>query len=682
MPPYRLSIDSETYKIVPGNPAPKLVCLSFADTNGERGILLRDEAIPFLHEVLDAGIEVVGQNFGFDACVFSVADPTLLPKWFRAYEEGRVRDTQIREKLIALSKGELADDESGARRGQKFDLETMVSRRLGLDISEDKRGSEDGEEPWRLRYAELDGIPLAQWPGKAVQYALDDPYLALRVFEHQAQEVGGDIPDEIPQARASFWLYLMAVRGLRTDPAFVQRLEARYNKEFDAANLVLREAGLLREHKVKGQWRWARVMSSIRERVIAAYGGEENCPRTDKGAISTDRETLTSVGDPQVIEKIRQRFLEQVSLDESNPPSAKAISYQVSDEQMLDREVTYTQYVLNECGARSATEKMLTTFLPLLQVGTQIPLSPRWDVLKATGRTSCARPNLQQLPRKGGVRECFVPRPGYVFAAADYAFIELCTLASTCISRFGYSRLAEAINAGMDPHLEMAAAVMDISYEDVLARYKSGDEEAAAQRQASKAANFGYPGGLGYAKFIEYARATYGVVLSEARSKFLKERWLTRWPEMREHLKWVADRTQLGQTFVLEQPVSKRLRGNAGYCDGANSLFQGLAADGAKCAGWAIAKECLLSDPYFDGSGSTALHGSYLVVFAHDEFIVESPIERAPEAAERLARVMEWGMRQFVPDVRIRAEEVLMSRWSKKAKALRDTNGRLQVWNA
>ena len=41
-----------------------------------------------------------------------------------------------------------------------------------------------------------------------------------------------------------------------------------------------------------------------------------------------------------------------------------------------------------------------------------VPINPEFGSIKVTQRTSCRRPNLQQLPRKGGIRECFVPR-GY-----------------------------------------------------------------------------------------------------------------------------------------------------------------------------------------------------------------------------------------------------------------------------
>ena len=43
----------------------------------------------------------------------------------------------------------------------------------------------------------------------------------------------------------------------------------------------------------------------------------------------------------------------------------------------------------------------------------------------ASGRASCAGPNLQQIPRDPRFRALFVPEPGNVFIVADYSSMEL-----------------------------------------------------------------------------------------------------------------------------------------------------------------------------------------------------------------------------------------------------------------
>jgi DNA polymerase I-like protein with 3'-5' exonuclease and polymerase domains len=42
-----------------------------------------------------------------------------------------------------------------------------------------------------------------------------------------------------------------------------------------------------------------------------------------------------------------------------------------------------------------------------------------------TGRMSCVRPNLQQVAREGGLRECILADPGYLLVAADFSSVEV-----------------------------------------------------------------------------------------------------------------------------------------------------------------------------------------------------------------------------------------------------------------
>lgn len=47
-----------------------------------------------------------------------------------------------------------------------------------------------------------------------------------------------------------------------------------------------------------------------------------------------------------------------------------------------------------------------------------------------TGRMSCVRPNLQQLPRQGGVRACITADPGQVLVSADFSSVEIRVMAA------------------------------------------------------------------------------------------------------------------------------------------------------------------------------------------------------------------------------------------------------------
>ncbi|HEX7038671.1 MAG TPA: DNA polymerase, partial [Trueperaceae bacterium] len=98
-----------------------------------------------------------------------------------------------------------------------------------------------------------------------------------------------------------------------------------------------------------------------------------------------------------------------------------------------------------------------------------------------TGRMSCVRPNLQQLPREGGVRACIAADPGYVLISADFSGVELRVAAALS----GDPNLRRMIVEGVDLHWEIARQVW-------------GPEATKADRYAAKRIVFGrlYGGGV------------------------------------------------------------------------------------------------------------------------------------------------------------------------------------------
>jgi DNA polymerase I-like protein with 3'-5' exonuclease and polymerase domains len=298
-------------------------------------------------------------------------------------------------------------------------------------------------------------------------------------------------------------------------------------------------------------------------------------------------------------------------------------------------------------------------------------------------------PNLQQQSRKGGVRECFVSRPGRVFCSVDFDTAELRGLSQITID-FGLSchRMADALNAGLDPHVGVAADLLGLTYGDAAAKLKA---EAAAlkagtviqspdttpvtdRRQLAKVLNFGLPGGLGAKTFVGYA-AGQGVEVSEVQAVDLKKRWLESWPEMKEYFARIAASMDLGTCASrVMHPRSNRVRGYVKYTAAANGYFQGLVADMAKAALWAVVRECFL-----EHLGSP-LFGTRPSMFIHDEIIAEVPETRATEAAERMAVTMCEAAQKWLPDVKVTAAPALMRRWYKNAKEVRGPNGELLPW--
>jgi DNA polymerase I-like protein with 3'-5' exonuclease and polymerase domains len=252
----------------------------------------------------------------------------------------------------------------------------------------------------------------------------------------------------------------------------------------------------------------------------------------------------------------------------------------------------------------------------------------RYNLLVNTGRTSCSKPNFQQLPKLGGVREMFTAPKGKTFIITDYAAVELATLSQVLYSQYGKSVMRDKINEGHDLH----------KYYGTIYYNKPIDKITKVERQTCKAPNFGFPGGLGAKTFIQFSKG-YGLDLTETEAKSMKEAWFNAFPETREYMK-----DERGYVFTL----TGRKRGNTTYCAEKNSPFQGLAADGAKLALYNLDRE-----------------GFKVVGFVHDEIICEVADELAVRKVGEQERIMIESMKQVVPDVKIGVESAISPFYTK-----------------
>lgn len=110
--------------------------------------------------------------------------------------------------------------------------------------------------------------------------------------------------------------------------------------------------------------------------------------------------------------------------------------------------------------------------------------------------------------------------------------------------------------------------------------------------------------------------------------------------------------------------LTGRLRANATYCARHNTIFQGLAADGAKLALWKLWRD-----------------GYRIVNFVHDEVLIEVPADSDLTGhARRIEQLMVEAMQLVVPDVRVGVKYSAVQRWYKKASAVFDDDGCLKVW--
>lgn len=606
-----LAFDTETALIAPGRLAPPMACLSWADSSGQKGVDDPDVGLRRIRDALrDSDTRIVGHNVSFDMGVVAQADPSMLPLIFSAYDAGRIACTQVQEKLKYVA---------GFERSPSTRLSDLADRYLGKSL-----GGKGGPDAWRFHYRKLIGVPVERWPKRARDYALSDAEVTLKCWERQ-----DDMPDLFPQCRAAWALHLMGAWGFLVDPKAAWALDAKIRPPVEAMIEEMKRHGLYRADGTQDR-------AVLIDWITRAYGG--NPPRGDITA------KMAAKG-----------------ATEGNVQYGEAVLRKSGDP------------VLMAMAQVAADQKELAAFLPMLLEGarTGLPVCPYWNVLVATGRTSCRAPNAQQFPKRSGVRECIVPRPGHFFFGADYTEAELRSLAQVLTNLFGPNSMAKNINSGVSLHLLTASRILEIPYEEAVQRYEAGDELLDNTRSLSKACNFGYPGGLGADSFVDYA-AGYGQKITPQRGKELKRIWLDTIPEMKWYFNHISRTTSRGPALI-EQHYSGRLRGNVGYTDGCNTFFQGLTADGAKRALYEVVRRQMTDR-------SSDLYGTRAVAFIHDEILAEGPEEQAAAAADEMAQVMVEQMSVVAPDVRHEADPYMTRRWYKKAKTVRDASGKLLLW--
>lgn len=179
------------------------------------------------------------------------------------------------------------------------------------------------------------------------------------------------------------------------------------------------------------------------------------------------------------------------------------------------------------------------------------PVYSLWTAV--TGRTASRDPNGQNFPKRGKVakayRNIFIAPPGYVILEADLSQAELRISADMANDR----TMLDIYNRDGDIHALTAASTMGMSF-DVFMAGKGSDEllmdvannwpgsgtylNSISSRDArkkatvgdfvdfkrfqAKAINFGFIYGMGWRKFIIYAKTQYGVEFSEKEAQEIR----------------------------------------------------------------------------------------------------------------------------------------------------------------
>lgn len=660
-----IALDTETHLIKPGLLAPRIVCFSWAEPGADPLLELRDAGLDRLRSALKYADHLTSHNAPFDLACASADAPDLLPLIFRAYRDGRIHCTISRQKVIDVALGMRK-----FRRRKRADG-TLYVTKAGYTLAElvelyTGRHLEK-EDTWRLRYALLDGVPIAEWPEDARRYAINDAVEHLVVWQAQRDEMrdhwGGDLPNLTETAQAAWALHLMSCWGVRAEAAAVERFVGVCEEQIE----------IMRGHLVCDACEGKRVGCS-------KCGGKGGADPTQPAILKPDG--------TRTMAEIRRRIVEslerlQIDVPRTDPTDRFPEGQVQTDKETLEKTDDPQLHALAEA---MTFEKHLGQWGPVVKAGVDRPVCARYNELVETGRTSCSAgangdgTNFQNPPRKGDVRPCFVPRPGWVYVSTDADTIELRSHAQNCLELVGWSKMADALveqhrSGGPDLHLRLAANIINMDPYEAKARYLEGDPDVKEARQFAKVPNFGFPGGLGARSMVAYAAGQmskaqharwFGTSTEEQlrSAQRIREIWFQTYPENRDYFRACAEMVDESTgEGTIRQLMSNRVRGGARFTSICNGFFQGRVADAMKEALFNLADEC-----YSSAVGSV-LYGSRPGMFLHDEPIVEHPDDATLTArAERQRQIVVDALCRWMPSIPCTSTAVAMRRWQKGAE--------------
>lgn len=642
-----LGFDTETELFGPGNMLPLMVSAAFATKpEGPAKLLHWSEAEgpcgAMLSRAAAGALVIVGVKTAYDMGVIARRWPKYLPLVFEAYDADGIVDTEIAFKFLDNFHGNLKDD----KRRVSYGLAASAKRLLGAEVNK-------GEETWRLRYGELMHVQIRDWPADARTYAEDDPLWALRIWRrivaecralerehHLSHAILGNVP---AQARASFAAVLSTAWGVHSDPIATADLELSAATQAARANARLKSSGLLK------------VYTSAKRAGEIQINAKTGLPKKDQKALQV------------LIGRLLSEHPEIRDYCKTPDQLWSAAEEDLSRFKGLDAGIdAYLEL--------AEVQKTLTTWIPMLRAGVTVPIHASVDVMKTTGRLSYFNPNLQQMPRKAGVRQCFIPRRRKIFCSIDYDGAELRAWAQVCLWMGIPNPMATMFqrDANADAHSMLAANMLGMSYEQVL-KLKKTDQRVKDARQAAKPGNFGFLANMGIPTFIESNRcADPPMIFNEAEAWDLKRAFVRTW-DAKKFFDAISRRMGFDETVRMLTPRSFRYRGKCTYTRLANGYFQSPVADGAKEGFYEVVKR-QYTDRFWPGFGSR------IVIFVHDESFSELDAEIAHEQAMAIRDVQVECLQRWLPDIPVTASPALQHRWDKGAEPVFDANGRLIPW--
>jgi hypothetical protein len=524
----RFAYDTETTEIDDDRPYLTPTFVIGAACNGRQGVFLtRKTVLPFFEAHTDT--TVIMHNARFD---LKVTAPLLQPTidLYEAVEANRVYDTMTLKRLFSLATvGNTARDECS--------LAHCAAEFLGVALGKDE--VDGGGNKVRTGFGQFLGRPASEIPTQYLAYLGQDVLATWHLFLELHQRIKallqgshniwgyvnqqwlrdvvhrfGPLTHHI-QLRASILMDVLSSNGIAIDPA----CRDEKAQQLDAVKASIKER-LRQRGYLPGEPGNAKALQSILNEL------HRNNPGIEMNRTASGKQWSTAEED----------IIELASLD---------------------------SFFQDYCNYRSA-DKLRSTYLKKMGPAR---VYPRFEYLLETGRTSCRRFNVQNLPREDDlvhndptaatIRGCLTPDNSDVFIDSDFGQIELVVLAYALEYQFGIrSRLKELINGAQDVHKLIAANVLGKNIEAV----------SKAERNSAKPVSFGRPGGMGIRGLKKIAKSSYGIEFDDEQVQRRIDAYHELCPELTDFLNDQVD-TGMIIAVALQLAPAQYYQAIGGYYD-------------------------------------------------------------------------------------------------------------------
>lgn len=457
---------------------------------------------------------------------------------------------------------------------QEHSLDSIVKRRY----------NDNYKEVFWAKYKAYGEAPKEE----QINYACKDVVYTRRLFEDlRAESKHAGIPDQLIKHvhRLALELYETEITGVKLDIEYLRTV---------SETLTAKIASLLLEMR-------SLVDTECKILELDQYLVELDKRKTDRGKAGVKKPQFNFDSTRQLGDLLYNQLELPIQLNKERKRTV--------DDAALEKLET-SHGIVGKLREYRGYQKTFTSFiegsLTKMQHGR---IYPSFNVNgTVTGRISSSNPNMQQLPKNGGVRGIYIPDPGYKFISCDYKQLEV-TLAA---------------------HFSRDQNLLSIVY-DGASQHDITAKGLGVDRQTAKTINFALQYGAGARKI----QSILGCSEKEA-EKALKRYWET-YSGLQTFIKQCHSKVESGEPLV--NPFGRRRRfpdpktlnfWELERCkrQAANSVIQGTGAD---CTSMAL---------YLVGAGLKTKGWGRALFSVHDEIIISVLDDRAMEGIDLLQKLM------------------------------------------